>query len=228
MQDSATVGTALKTLSLRLVSTKAQLEELGEETEYACETISDYRDLVMGLTNNKVDIIGDDGQYLSTYEIIKKISEVWSKMDSMAKSSLMKSLFGARQANVGVSLIEQFSVAEKVLETSLNSTGSAMEEHSRWLESEEAKLKQLEASFQSLSNTVVNSDFIKFLTDSATGALNILDGIISKFGTLQTLLPIIMGSLSAFKNVGRAKMSALKREYADCNVVVTRNELMIA
>ena len=112
VQDPDIIGTSLKTLSLRLTSTSAELEALGEDTEYACETLSDYRNLVMGLTNNKVDIIGDDGQYKNTYNILKDISKVWHEMDSMSQSSLMKSLFGVRQANVGVSLIEQFSTAE--------------------------------------------------------------------------------------------------------------------
>ena len=201
VQDPDVIGTALKTLSLRLTSTTAELEAMGEETEFACETLSDYRNLVLGLTKNEVDILGDDGQYKNTYNIIKEISEVWKDMDSMSQSSLMKSLFGVRQANVGVSLIEQFDTAEKVLQASINSQGSAMEEHSRWMQSAEAKINQFRASFESLSQTIINSDFLKSLIDSGTSFLNVVENIIDKLN----VLPLILGSISsglAVKNVG--------------------------
>ena len=73
---------------------------------------------------------------------------------------------------------------------------------------------------------LIDDDAIKGFVNAGTTFLDILNDIISKFGILNTLIPTIAFGLSAFKNVGRAKMSALKREYADCNVVVTRNELI--
>lgn len=201
VQDADVIGTAMKTVSLRLTSTSAQLEELGEDTEYACETISDYRNLVMGLTHNKVDILGDDGQYLSTYEIIKKLSEVWKELNSMEQSSLMKSLFGVRQANVGVSLIEQFDIAERVLKESIESEGSAMEEHSRWLDSITAKTQQFKASFESLSITALNNQIVKDMVDVGTKLLNIIKLIVEKLGTIPTILIGIL-TVKAFKNIG--------------------------
>lgn len=193
--------TALKTVSLRLTSTSAELEQLGEDTEYACETLSDYRDLVLGLTHNKVDILGDNGQYKNTYNIIKEISAVWKDLNSMEKSSLTKSLFGVRQANVGVSLIEQFSTAEQVLQSSIDASGSAMEEHSRWLESASAKAKQFTASVESLSSTIFNSDAIKMAIDTAIFIVSTLDKIIQKIGSIPALIAAITAGLS-IKNVG--------------------------
>ncbi len=155
----------------------------------------------MGLTNNKVDIIGDDGQYKNTYNILKDISKVWHEMDSMSQSSLMKSLFGVRQANVGVSLIEQFSTAERVLEASLNSSGSAMEEHSRWLESANAKVQQFKASFESLSQTVFDSDFLKGAIDAGTSLLNVFEKLVDTLG----VLPVVLGAIGegfAIKKIG--------------------------
>lgn len=199
VQNTDVIGTALKTVSLRLTSTSAELEQLGEDTEYACETLSDYRDLVLGLTHNKVDILDDNGQYKNTYNIIKEISAVWKELDSMEQSSLTKSLFGVRQANVGVSLIEQFSTAEQVLQSSIDASGSAMEEHSRWLESASAKAKQFTASVESLSSTIFNSDAIKMVIDTATFIVSTLDKIIQKMGSIPALITAIIAGLSIKK-----------------------------
>lgn len=132
VQDADIVGTALKSMSLRITSTSAELEAMGEDTEFACETLSDYRDLVMGLTDNKVNIVGDDGEYKSTYEILKDISQVWDDMNSMEQSSLMKALFGVRQANIGASILENFDVAEQAMKSAEESAGSALKEQSNY------------------------------------------------------------------------------------------------
>lgn len=53
-----------------------------------------------------------------------------------------------------------------------------MQEQARWLDSLEAKTQQLEAAFQSLSNTVLGSDVLKVLADGGIGVINTLDSII--------------------------------------------------
>ena len=62
-------------------------------------------------------------------------------------------------------------------------------------------MSTLQSTFQSLSNTVINSDLIKFVVDGGTNILNILDKIIDKVGTLPTVLGGVAAVLSA-KNVG--------------------------
>ena len=52
-----------------------------------------------------------------------------------------------------------------------------MQEQERWLESLEAKTQQFEAAFQSLSNTVVDSDILKDLVDLGTKGVSSLEGI---------------------------------------------------
>lgn len=53
------------------------------------------------------------------------------------------------------------------------------------------------AAFQSLSNTVLDSDLLKFFVDLGTGAVSTLDTIIDKFGVLNTALVAISGVLGA-------------------------------
>lgn len=200
VQDTDVVGTALKTVSLRLTSTSAELREMGEETEYACETLSDYRNLVLGLTDNKVDIIGSDGEYKSTYQMLKEISEVWEDMNSMEQSSLMKSLFGARQANIGASILENFDVAQSALETSLGSEGSALKEQEEYSKSLQYALDQLKATAQEFSNTTFTPDFLIGLTNAGKGFLEVLTSIVEVGGGIPLLLGTI-GVSKIFKNL---------------------------
>ena len=95
--------------------------------------------------------------------------------------------------------------ANNILNDSMNSSGSAMREYSLYLESIDGKLQGLKTSFESLSNTVINSDLIKSLIDSGTTFLNILEKIIDKLRDSIGTIPTLLGSIataSAFKNVG--------------------------
>ena len=142
---------------------------MGEDTEYACETMSDYRDLVMGLTHNKVDILGDDGQYKNTYNILKDISGVFDEMSSMEQSSLLKSLFGVRQANSGAAILQNFDIAEKSLASSMDSDGSAEKELENWNQGIEAHVARAKESFEELANDTINSSLIKGFVDVGSG-----------------------------------------------------------
>ncbi len=204
VQDADTVGTALKTLSLRITSTSAELEELGEDTEFACETLSDYRDLVIGLTHNKVDIIGTDGDYKSTYQMLKEISEVWADMNSMEQSSLMKALFGARQANIGASILENFDVAEAAMKTAEEAAGSALREQEAYEKGVQYSLDRLEASFQTFANHILDSDFLKGIINFGNGVINVIDTVTSKLGSLGTI-GFGTGIFGIFKNVDYLK-----------------------
>lgn len=198
------VGTALKTMSLRITSTSTELEELGEDTEFACETLSDYRDLVMGLTHNKVDIIGDNGDYKSTFKMLQEISKVWTDMNSMEQSALMKALFGARQANIGASILENFDIAEEAMKSAEEATGSALKEQEEYEKGIEYSLKRLEAVFQAFSNHILDSSFIKGIIDFGSNTIEVIDKITSKLGSLGTI-SLGAGIFNIFKNVDYLK-----------------------
>lgn len=182
VQDADVVGTALKTVSLRLTSTTAELEAMGEETEFACDTLSDYKNLVLGLTDNKVDIVGDDGEYKSTYQILQEISKVWDDLNSMEQSSLMKSLFGVRQANIGASILENFDIAEQATASAYNSEGSAMKEQQKYMESLQYEIDVVKAKWQEFSNVSLDTDFAKGFVNTGGDVLSALTDIVDEMG----------------------------------------------
>ena len=85
---------------------------------------------------------------------------------------------------------------------------SAMEENEKYLDSINGKVAQFKASFQALSNTIVNSDLIKGVIDGGTVVLDILNKIVSVLGSIPTLAASVSGAL-AFKNIGRTNSRPL-------------------
>lgn len=191
-QDPSAVGTGLKTVSLRIRGAKAELEELGEETEDVVESTSKLQAEIKALTG--VDILESDGNaFKSTYQILKEISEVWNDLSDLNQATVLEDLFGKRQANIGASILSNFDVAEKTLKESLNSEGSAEKEYKKWLESIEAKQAQFKASFEALSNSLISSDFVKGAVESGSKILDLITKINDGLG----LIPILLSTISS-------------------------------
>ena len=82
VQDPNSVGSALRTISLRLRGTSVSvLEELGEETDGAVESVSKMQEKIEALTG--VNILTDTGAYKDTYTILQEIGTVWENMSDI-------------------------------------------------------------------------------------------------------------------------------------------------
>lgn len=64
------------------------------------------------------------------------------------------------------------------------------------------KVTLFESAVEDLSNSAIDSDFIKFIVDLGTVGVKGLDGFIEKFGMLTTLLTT-GGLVAGIKNVGQ-------------------------
>jgi TP901 family phage tail tape measure protein len=111
VQNPETVGTALKTLSLRIRGVKTELEEAGLETENMAETTSQLQAKLLALTHGKVDIMIDEDKFKSTYQILEDMSKVWKEMTDVEQAAALELIGGKRQANILASLIKSQKVS---------------------------------------------------------------------------------------------------------------------
>ena len=97
---------------------------------------------------------------------------------------------------------------EKVLKSSQEANGSALEELNKQLESVDGRIQKLTNRCQEFWATVIDTDTVKtgisLLTDLVSGATALVD----KLGTLPTALGALGAALSV-KNVGGRKMFRL-------------------
>lgn len=86
VQNPETVGTAMKTLSLRLRGAKADLEDAGEEVDGMCDSVSELQAKLLALTGGKVDIMLDKDTFKNTTEILREMSQVWNDMTDVNRA----------------------------------------------------------------------------------------------------------------------------------------------
>ena len=193
-QDPTTVGQGIKTVSLRLRSTKSELEEMGEDAEGAAENISKLRKQMLGLTG--VDIQLNADTYKSTYQILLEISKVWGDLTDMTRASVLEQLFGKRQANIGAAILENGELLKQVYESAEDSVGSAMAEQEEYAKSIQKSIDSLKASFQGLAQSMIKSEDFKLILDTAAKLLDVITKIVDKIGTLPSVLGVVSGFLS--------------------------------
>ncbi len=184
-QSGSTVGNAMRTALLRIMQVKGAIDEdTGEEL-----TSDDFAKAEAALDKWKISIRGANGTMREFYDIMADIAAVWKTKNVQQQMELLGNISTVSQTN---SLIGIFSNWDKVLrnvDIATNSVGSAMEENEIYLNSWEAKSKQLSAAWTEFVSKLVDTDWIKNFLDGATG-------IIEWLTDTQVILPIIIGLIA--------------------------------
>lgn len=175
VQNPEVVGTAFKTLALRLRGAKTELEEAGEDVEGMAESTSQLQAKLKALTGGKVDIMASADEFKSTTQILREMAAVWDDMSDIDQAAALELMGGKRQANVLASLLNDFETVENAIETSMNSSGSAIAENEKWLDSIEGKTYQFTNALQTMWSNMLDSEIIKGFIDFGTDVIQFLD-----------------------------------------------------
>ena len=215
-------------ISLRILGTeeaKDELASLGENVDdFVVQTKSKLDETIRNYTAvasndfKGISILDDNGNYKSTYEILRDISGVYQEILEADKKAgtnrgqaLLEVLAGKNRSNVAASILQNPELLTSVYEESLTkSQGSVQKELESQLQSIESHLASLKNAWDSLWINDNNREVINFFIDLATNVLKLVDD----FGVLQTLLVGgggIFAGIQAFKGEGRVKMSALNK-----------------
>ena len=212
-------STALKTLALRLRGAKTELEEAGEDVDGMAESTSQLQAKLNALTHGKVDIMLDADTFKSTTQILREMSAAWEDMTDIERAAALELMGGKRQANILSSVITNFETVEDVIETSMNSSGSAIAENEKWLDSIEGKTYQFTNALQTMWSNMLDSETLKGFIDFGTEAIQFLDTGAGKVIALVAALKlmakfkgfsiggIVQGLGDTIKNITQAKQT---------------------
>lgn len=150
----------------------------------------------------------DDNTFKSTYDMMLGISKVWDKLNGTNQAALIELIAGKQRGNTVTALLTNMAQAQNIVTDSINSSGSAMEEYEKYLDSAEGKIAALKNEFEIFSQTVISSDLLKTVVQGGTTILKVISNITEGLHTIPTLLTAISAAMS-FKNKGGGKMTPL-------------------
>ena len=204
IQNPEQVGTALKTLALRLRGAKVELQEAGLDAENMAESTSTLQAKLKALTHGKVDIMLDADTFKSTTQILREMSAAWEDMTDIERASALELMGGKRQANILSSLISNFETVEDVIKTSMNSSGSAMAENEKWLDSIAGKTEQFSNTLQTFWMNFINANVVKDFVDFGTNVIKFLDSVPGKVTAIISAL-LAVTKFKGFSIIGLGK-----------------------
>lgn len=211
VQNPEKVGNAMKTISMRIRGAKTELEDMGESTDGMVESTATLRAEIQALSG--VDIMASATEFKSTYQIMDELSQKWEGLSDIAQATIVELMAGKHQGNVFASLMENFQTARDALETSLDSSGSALQEHEKWQKSLEAQILKLKASWQGLSQAFMSSDFLHGALELVIDLVSGLTKLIDTIGVIPTLLAGV--GLFKFGKKGLGSLFGVKTSDAD-------------
>lgn len=211
-QDPSKTGAGIRTISLRLVGTedaKQELEEMGESTDGMVTTVSKLRDIIKDATRDAskdgkgFDILDDNGNYKSTYEIMQGLADLYDDIVKKDKelgtnnlNLLLETIAGKNRSNIAASILQNGDTLRSVYEDAQNSKGSAETELNAYLDSVEGKLTQLQNRAQEFWTKVINSDAIKSGIEMLTNLLELATKLVDTIGVIPTLGGLLSGFAS--------------------------------
>lgn len=197
IQDYSKTATALRTIAARIRNTSGELAAMEIDADGAAESITQLQQKIYKASGNKVNIFEDDNEtFKSTIQILRELSEVWNTLSDVDQAEITRLIAGTRQQSVFAAIMNNFDTVDKVIETSVNSTGSAVAENEKYLDSITGKLDLLKSSYEALSSSIINSDIYKGGIDLLRGVLDLLNEIasVSSGGALIGTLNSVAGA----------------------------------
>ena len=85
VQDPASVGTAFKTISMRIRGATTELEDAGLDTEGMASSTAKLREEIQALSG--VDIMKNDTTFKSTYDILDELASKWQDLTDIQQAN---------------------------------------------------------------------------------------------------------------------------------------------
>ena len=181
-EGMASVGTSLNAIFSRMGNIKlSRLKDYENDGE-------DLSNVETVLKKNGIALRDATGQFKEFDDVLDETASKWKNFDSVTQRAVANAFAGTHHANNFMILMEQYDQAKKYMDIASTSSGESIEKFTAYQESLSGSIEDFKNAAQSLSNTTLDSSFLKDIVNTGTGAIEVLDWLIDKFGILQTLI----------------------------------------
>jgi TP901 family phage tail tape measure protein len=208
-RDAEPVGTAFKTVSMRLRGYDEETESYSNNVEQLAGDIANLTKTASSPGGISLFTDSSKTEFKSTYQIIKDISEIYDELTDKQQADLLEAISGKRQGQIVAAAIQNFEAAEKAMDDMANSAGSAEKEMAIIMDSIDYKANKMGEIGTGISQNLFQRDDMKNLLDALIKLGEALDWVTEKAGLFGTI-GLGTGLFMGIKNFGRPKMFGLK------------------
>lgn len=185
-RSGSEIARGLRTVVLTLQGvTDADLDVTEDSISKAEEVLNKYGIAVRDSVNTLRDP-------MEVFEEISQKFQTTLKNNEVAQSEITQRLAGKRQANIFASIVNNWDMVQKQVGEALNSSGSAMRENAIYMDSWEAKSKQLSATVTKFWQNSLDTDLIK-------GFVSGMTLLVDALGNLQRVTLLVATGFALWK-----------------------------
>lgn len=210
-EGMSSVGTSLNAIFSRMGNIK--LSRL-KDYQNGGEDLSNVETVLKGVG---ISLRDTDGEFKNFGDVLDDTAARWSDFGTVQQRAVAQAFAGTNHMNDFMVLMQQYSKAQEYMQTASDASGTSMEKYGAYTDSFEGKLEGLKSTFESLSNTVVNSDFLKGTIDTGTQALEVFDKVTNSLGVINTAaigLGIFQGKNNSGESTWDSPHAFFKTTYA--------------
>lgn len=209
-----------------LISVQSRLNQIIDKES------STGKKLTAWYEEHNIAIYNQEGQIRSLYEILTDVNKIWKKLDKNEQAYYLNIQAGANQTASLAAILSNFNTALDATATAYDSAGSAAKENERFMESLSAQLQQLKSAWEAFSNSVIQSDFVKFFLSAGTSVLkafnNDIGVTVTQFGLLTGVLTGAISLVGQFGTNLTAAIPALSKFSAGFTALGASSPLVAA
>lgn len=210
-EGMSSVGTSLNAIFSRMGNIK--LSRL-KDYQNGGEDLSNVETVLRGVG---ISLRDTDGEFRNFGDVLDDTAARWSDFGTVQQRAVAQAFSGTNHMNDFMVLMQQYSKAQEYMQIADDASGTSMEKYGAYTDSLEGKLEGLKSTFESFSNTVVNSDFLKGTVDTVTQALDIFDKVTNSLGVMNTAavgLGIFQGKNNSGESTWDSPHAFFKTTYA--------------
>lgn len=210
-EGMSSVGTSLNAIFSRMGNIKlARLKDY----QNGGEDLSNVETVLKGAG---ISLRDADGEFKNFGDVLDETAERWSEFGSVQQRAVAQAFSGTHHMNDFMVLMQQYSKAQEYMQIADDASGKSMEKYGAYTDSLEGKLEGFKSTFESLSNTVLDSKLIKGFVDGGTIILSIFDKLTNSLGVMNTAaigLGLFQGKNNSGKSTWDSPHAFFKMTYA--------------
>ena len=191
-RSGAEIGRALKAITMNIRQVRGETED-GEliNDESIAKAAAALKDFA-GISTM------ENGELRLTSDVLDELAGKWDTLSQVSQSAIAEALGGKYHSNVVAALMGDWEKVEKMMTDYAEGAGSAMRENEIYMDSWEAKSKQLSSTWAEFVSHVLETDAIKGVLDGTIATIELLDSNTGQAAITMTALgAALMGAAKA-------------------------------
>ena len=188
--SAESMGNAWKSVLSRMQQVKAgvDVDDMGEPLNNVEKVLNRFN----------IELRDTQGNFRDMESVLDEVGKSWDIFNDVEQAQIATAIAGTYQRNTFISVMENYDKVLKYTTESQNAAGTSAEKYTAYINSMEAKINILSATWEKFVNNLNQKGNFNKIIDGLSNLINVLDKLLNEWNLLNGLaIPVIFGVISS-------------------------------